>query len=69
MSKENTTLSLQRILFFKRTLSEFHSNSLSDLIIRNRHGDPWVSQRIRPRRNRKSEAVRSLVRENLVTPR
>eukprot|EP01040_Poterioochromonas_malhamensis_P007476 gene7476-8064_t len=35
----------------------------------NRHGDPWVSQRIRPRRNRKSEAVRSLVRENLVTPR
>lgn len=41
----------------------------SPFLPRNRQGQPWVSQRIRPRRNRKSEAVRSLVRENLVTPR
>jgi hypothetical protein len=36
---------------------------------RNRAGDPWVHQRARPRRNRKSEAMRSLVRENVVTPK
>jgi len=35
----------------------------------NRNKDPWVEQRVRPRRNRKSEAMRSLVRENLVTPK
>ena len=34
---------------------------------RNRNQDPWVQQRQRPRRNRKSEIVRGLVRENIVT--
>ena len=36
---------------------------------RNRQGEPWVEQRSRPRRNRKNEAIRSMVRENLVKPR
>ena len=36
---------------------------------KNRAGGPHVSQRIRPRRNRKSEAMRSMVRENIVTPK
>ena len=34
---------------------------------KNRNQDPWVQQRQRPRRNRKSEVVRGLVRENIVT--
>jgi len=38
-------------------------------LITNNNGGVWVPQRARPRRNRKSEAVRSMVRENLVTPR
>ncbi|KAJ1436093.1 delta-aminolevulinic acid dehydratase [Ochromonadaceae sp. CCMP2298] len=36
---------------------------------RNRQNEAWVNQRARPRRNRKSEAMRGLVRENIVTPR
>lgn len=36
---------------------------------KNRLGDPWVYQRPRPRRNRKNEAMRSLIRENIVTPK
>eukprot|EP00639_Heterosigma_akashiwo_P006103 CAMPEP_0194577344 /NCGR_PEP_ID=MMETSP0292-20121207/12160_1 /TAXON_ID=39354 /ORGANISM="Heterosigma akashiwo, Strain CCMP2393" /LENGTH=384 /DNA_ID=CAMNT_0039429701 /DNA_START=89 /DNA_END=1243 /DNA_ORIENTATION=- len=36
---------------------------------RNNNGDVWVPQRIRPRRNRKSAAVRDMVRECIVTPR
>ena len=35
---------------------------------RNTKGGPWVEQRSRPRRNRKSEAVRKMVRETIVTP-
>jgi len=31
-------------------------------------GRPWVEQKARPRRNRKSESVRRMVRENMVTP-
>ncbi|CAM9410946.1 unnamed protein product [Ectocarpus sp. 6 AP-2014] len=34
----------------------------------NNKGKAWVPQRARPRRNRKSEAVRSMVRENVVRP-
>ncbi|CAM9413552.1 unnamed protein product [Ectocarpus sp. 4 AP-2014] len=34
----------------------------------NNIGQAWVPQRPRPRRNRKSEAVRSMVRENVVRP-
>merc|ERR1719387_2303009 len=33
----------------------------------NQRGRPWVAQRPRPRRNRKSEAVRRMVRENMLT--
>ena len=35
---------------------------------RNAQGRAWVDQRARPRRNRKSEAVRKMVRENFLTP-
>lgn len=35
---------------------------------RNTQGRAWVEQRARPRRNRKSEAVRKMVRETIVTP-
>ena len=31
-------------------------------------GRPWVDQRARPRRNRKTESVRKMVRENILTP-
>jgi len=34
----------------------------------NQLGLPWVDQRARPRRNRKSEAVRRMVRENSLSP-
>ena len=34
----------------------------------NNKGDAWVSQIQRPRRNRKSAGVRSMVRENFLTP-
>jgi len=37
-------------------------------LIRNNNDEVWVPQRVRPRRNRKSAAVRSMVRENIVTP-
>ena len=35
---------------------------------RNNNGDLWLPQRARPRRNRKSEGMRSMVRENFVAP-
>jgi len=35
---------------------------------RNNKGEVWVQQRQRPRRNRKSPAIRAMVRENIVTP-
>jgi hypothetical protein len=35
----------------------------------NRLNEPWVQQRARPRRNRKSEVMRGLSRENIVTPK
>ncbi|GMH82120.1 hypothetical protein TrVE_jg12984 [Triparma verrucosa] len=37
-------------------------------LITNNNSDVWVPQRSRPRRNRKSQAVRDMVKENLVTP-
>mmetsp|Transcript_22083 Transcript_22083/g.33696 ORF Transcript_22083/g.33696 Transcript_22083/m.33696 type:complete len:397 (+) Transcript_22083:85-1275(+) len=37
-------------------------------VIRNNQDGVWVQQRARPRRNRKSAAIRSMVRENIVTP-
>lgn len=37
-------------------------------LTRNNNDEVWVSQRKRPRRNRKSPAVRNMVRENIVTP-
>mmetsp|Transcript_39635 Transcript_39635/g.92647 ORF Transcript_39635/g.92647 Transcript_39635/m.92647 type:complete len:395 (-) Transcript_39635:353-1537(-) len=38
------------------------------VLARNVHGAPWVEQRARPRRNRKSAAVRKMVRETILTP-
>jgi len=40
----------------------------SPAVSRNNAGGVWVKQRARPRRNRKSEGVRAMVRENIVTP-
>jgi porphobilinogen synthase len=37
-------------------------------LVRNNNEEVWVPQRARPRRNRKSPAVRNMVRENIVTP-
>lgn len=37
-------------------------------LTRNNKDDVWVPQRARPRRNRKSAAVRAMLRENIVTP-
>lgn len=58
---------------FSLKASEFdpylRTSETSPTLSRNRNGDPLVNQRVRPRRNRKSEAMRSLVRENIVTPK
>ena len=35
------------------------------VLARNVHGAPWVEQRARPRRNRKSASVRKMVRETV----
>ena len=40
----------------------------SGVLRANTAGRPWVEQRSRPRRNRKSENMRRMVRENIVTP-
>ncbi|KAL3928678.1 MAG: hypothetical protein SGPRY_002287, partial [Prymnesium sp.] len=40
----------------------------SGVLKTNARGEPWVDQRTRPRRNRKSEAVRRMVRENQLNP-
>ena len=37
-------------------------------LIKNNADSVWVPQRSRPRRNRKSPAIRGMVRENIVTP-
>merc|ERR1719463_663643 len=40
----------------------------SAALSRNNKGEVWNQQRARPRRNRKSAAMRSMVRECIVTP-
>jgi porphobilinogen synthase len=55
-----------KIQFQENEFDNFHKER--PVLFRNRHGEPLVEQRVRPRRNRKSEAMRSLVRENIVTP-
>lgn len=45
----------------------FASNN--PVLQRNRLNEPFAPQRIRPRRNRKSEIMRGLARENVVTPK
>eukprot|EP00567_Pseudictyota_dubia_P012520 CAMPEP_0197448110 /NCGR_PEP_ID=MMETSP1175-20131217/16261_1 /TAXON_ID=1003142 /ORGANISM="Triceratium dubium, Strain CCMP147" /LENGTH=408 /DNA_ID=CAMNT_0042979743 /DNA_START=76 /DNA_END=1302 /DNA_ORIENTATION=+ len=40
----------------------------SPALKRNNNDEVWVPQRARPRRNRKSAAMRGMVRENIVTP-
>ncbi|KAL3773728.1 hypothetical protein ACHAWO_001697 [Cyclotella atomus] len=44
------------------------TSGASPAISRNNHDGVWVQQRPRPRRNRKSEGVRAMVRETIVTP-
>jgi len=44
------------------------SPSKAGVLRSNSQGGPWVEQRTRPRRNRKSENVRKMVRETIVTP-
>jgi porphobilinogen synthase len=41
----------------------------SPVLKHNRVDSPWVDQRQRPRRNRKSANIRGMVRENIVTPK
>ena len=41
----------------------------SPVLKQNRVDGPWVEQRQRPRRNRKSANIRGMVRENIVTPK
>jgi len=38
------------------------------VLAKNARGRPWVEQRPRPRRNRKTETVRRMVRENILSP-
>lgn len=40
----------------------------SGVLRSNTRARPWVEQRPRPRRNRKTETMRSMVRETIVTP-
>ncbi len=40
----------------------------SGVLKHNSMGGPWVEQKARPRRNRKSEAMRRMVRENILSP-
>lgn len=48
---------------------EFNNFDASNPVLaRNRLNEPLVNQRIRPRRNRKSEVMRGIARENIVTP-
>lgn len=44
------------------------SFSGGSLLPRNKNNEPWVEQRSRPRRNRKTDAVREMVRETSVAP-
>lgn len=44
------------------------SDGENSALIRNNKGDVWVDQRVRPRRNRKSKAMRNMVKETVVTP-
>ena len=53
----------------ERCNSDSFESLMKTLIYRNRMNEPWVRQRARPRRNRKSEIVRAMVRENIVTPK
>jgi len=49
---------------------EFNAFDPSNPVLEtNRFGSPHYPQRVRPRRNRKSEIIRSMVRENTVTPK
>eukprot|EP00981_Chlorochromonas_danica_P004668 scaffold926_cov166-Ochromonas_danica.AAC.9 len=73
LTKVSTTSSLHTIL--KASLDGPPSSGPFDayhrqspVLKRNRLEESWVEQRARPRRNRKSEAIRALVRENIVTP-
>eukprot|EP01083_Nonionella_stella_P138560 421609_1 len=62
-------------LSFRQAESKEHISVASEVSMRNTlHAPTSVAsthvevQRVRPRRNRKSAAVRSMVRENIVTP-
>ena len=49
---------------------EFDNFMKSNAVLQtNRNDAPWVEQRQRPRRNRKSAGIRGMVRENIVTPK
>ena len=65
-------LTISRYYFISMEVSLLFCYQLihsSIVLIRNRLNEPLVRQRIRPRRNRKSEAVRAMIRENIVTPK
>lgn len=57
---------LPRTLSLKSTFNPEEGNNA--VLRRNNKGNLWLNQRARPRRNRQSEAIRSMVRENFVAP-
>ncbi|BAM79178.1 delta-aminolevulinic acid dehydratase [Cyanidioschyzon merolae strain 10D] len=61
-------LSLFAVAAPRRSSEQASTSANSPLLPRNDKGEPWVVQRSRPRRNRKTNAVREMVRENVVSP-
>mmetsp|Transcript_1404 Transcript_1404/g.2898 ORF Transcript_1404/g.2898 Transcript_1404/m.2898 type:complete len:397 (+) Transcript_1404:24-1214(+) len=50
------------------SIKSYEAAAEQNILERNREGRPWVEQRSRPRRNRKSTAMRKMVRETILTP-
>lgn len=44
-------------------------DSTGNVIKTNRNEEPMISQRIRPRRNRKSSSIRSMLSETAISPK
>eukprot|EP00965_Chrysotila_dentata_P197237 6178077-Pleurochrysis_carterae.AAC.2 len=47
------------------SIKSYEAAAEQNILERNREGRPWVEQRSRPRRNRKSTAMRKMVRETV----
>lgn len=62
------TLSVTRVTAVKKFDVYDPTGGVMPPMTKNNNGDLWLPQRARPRRNRKSEVMRSMVRENHVLP-